>query len=86
MVGVVCNLISQVGATGGGMDSGSAMTLSFVAMGSVIAADALWMTSVINAAQYTRKVAESSRRSSLSLYPVYSVKTGGVGLGMQLHF
>ena len=86
VVGALCNMITQVGGVDGGMDMGTAQTLSIISLSSTIVSDALWMTSVINAAKYTRMVAESTRRSSLSLYPVYSYTTGAAGLGMQLRF
>lgn len=78
------NMIVQAG--GEGMDQSSAQALSFVALGSSIAAESLWMTSVINAAKYTQKVEKHKPRLSFSLFPTYSLKTGATGLGMQLCF
>ena len=76
-VGTVLSLLLQFG--GADMDLEVAGTLLLITLGTDIAADALWMTAVINGFKYTNNVSKKIKQPGFSFHPVFSAQRKSVG-------
>lgn len=83
IVGGILNVAGTIIASSGDEISPA---LSFAALGTGIAADAMFITSVINAASYTSNVRKSEALSSIDFQPYFSYSTKSTEIGLNLKF
>lgn len=83
-IGMLADVILSFGSMD--MDWETYSTLSVISLMSMIGTDAMWMTSAINGAGYTRKVAQAMRHASISFHPIYLYSTESAGAVMRLSY